>query len=60
MPPATADRVRQAWLATVPYHGTSRSSRRSIVDSRATRPPAVGPPTAMAAMMNGRWKVRAP
>ena len=59
-PPITADSVRDAWLAAVPYQGTSRTSRRSIVHSIATTAPAVGPPNAIAAMMNGKWNVRTP
>ena len=48
------------WLASVPYQGTSRSSRASRVEIIATQPPATGPPRAVAAMMNGRWKVSTP
>ena len=59
-PPTTAENVRAAWLASVPYQGTSRSSRRSMVETIATSAPAAGPPSAIAAMMNGRWKVRTP
>ncbi len=29
-------------------------------DRNATQPPAIGPPSTMAATMNGRWKVRTP
>ena len=59
-PARTADSAMAEWLASVPYHGTSRSSRASSVETMATQPPATGPPSAVAAMMNGRWKVRTP
>ena len=49
---ATSD----AWFASTPYQGASRSSRRSNVPSAATHMPATGPPRVIAAAMNGRWK----
>ena len=52
--------VRPAWLARMPYHGASRSSRRSNEAMNATQPPAIGPPRTIAATMNGRWNVRTP
>ena len=54
----TAASVTIAWLLSVPNQGTSRSSRSSMVAIAATQPPATGPPRAIAATMNGRWKVR--
>ena len=40
IPPQTAAMVSDAWLARTPNQGTSRSSRRSIVEISATRAPA--------------------
>jgi hypothetical protein len=57
-PPATAAVVMTAWFASVPYQGWDSISRRSIVERNATHAPAVGPPSTIAAPMNGRWKVR--
>ena len=59
-PPRIAARARPAWLASMPYHGASRSSRRSNEAMNATQPPAIGPPRTIAATMNGRWNVRTP
>ena len=56
-PPTTAAKARTEWLARAPYHGTSSSSRRSIVEMNATHAPAVGPPRTIAAATNGKWNV---
>ena len=46
-----------AWLERMPYQGCDSSSCRSIVESTATQAPAVGPPSTIAAPMNGMWNV---